>query len=92
MLAVYLHTHQCAEANTEKRDTRMFLTMASSSKQALKIYTKTVYISGNDAARNGKIPSSVTTAKPSCASIAAVDINPTPIFDFNRGEYAHALA
>ena len=64
----------------------MFLKFEPFNIKTLKINTKTVYTNGNDAARNGKIPSSVTTAKPSCASIAAVEINPTPIFDLNRGE------
>jgi hypothetical protein len=64
----------------------MFLKFEPSSIASLKINKKTIYTKGNDAVRNDKIPSSVATAKPSCASIAAVDINPTPIFDFNRGE------
>ena len=64
----------------------MAVKTASPVKRALQKSQNTVYTSGNGAARAGKMPSSVTKATPSDASIAAVDINPTPIFDPTRGE------
>ena len=85
-LLVHRHTHEYDDPGTKDQAVSMFLKFEPSSITALKINIKTVYTNGNDAARNDKIPSSVATAKPSCASTAAVDINPTPIFDFNRGE------
>ena len=80
------HDHACPESNTKHHNTRWFFKTASLGEKAHQKSQNTIYTSGNGEARAGKMPSSVTKAKPSDASIAAVEISPTPIFDPTRGE------